>query len=348
MSVSSALGSSNGSPFMGLSCGRQADESLRSATARCWLWFTILAMEFLTSPVTVRTPASSANLGPGFDSLGLALTKYDTVTAQVGGNGVSVKVSGEGEGELPTDERHLIAETMLSVFDRLGGRPSGIELRCHNTIPQARGMGSSSAAIVAGVLLARQLVEDGAAQLDEAAVVRMAAEKEGHPDNVAACVLGGFTIAWAERTITGQQIRAMRLEDAKGVVPVIFIPEQRGYTAQARGVLPTTVPLTDAVFNTTRTALLVRALTGTPDLLFEATEDRLHQPYRAASMPDTTKLVADLREMGVAAVVSGAGPSVLALVPEDQELISRAHLLCPPAWKSDPIQVAWNGAQIIE
>jgi homoserine kinase len=129
-------------------------------------------MKFLTSPVTVRTPASSANLGPGFDSLGLALTKYDTVTAQVCGDGVSVKVSGEGAGELPADEHHLIAKTMLSVFDRLGGQPSGIELRCLNTIPQARGMGSSSAAIVAGVLLARQLVEDGPAQLDEAEVIR--------------------------------------------------------------------------------------------------------------------------------------------------------------------------------
>jgi homoserine kinase len=305
-------------------------------------------MKFSTSPVTVRTPASSANLGPGFDSLGLALAKYDTVTAQVGGKGVSVKVSGEGQGELPTDERHLIAGTMLSIFDRLGGQPGGIELECLNAIPQARGMGSSSAAIVAGILLARQLVEDGAVQLDEATIIQLAAEQEGHPDNVAACVLGGFTIAWTETTTTGQQVRAMRMDDAKGFVPVIFIPEQRGYTEQARGVLPSAVPLIDAAFNSARTALLMRALTGTPDLLFEGTEDRLHQHYRATAMPDTAKLVADLRSTGIAAVVSGAGPSVLALVPEDQDLISRAHSLCPATWKSDSVQVAWDGPQIIE
>jgi homoserine kinase len=305
-------------------------------------------MEFLTYPVTVRTPASSANLGPGFDSLGLALARYDTATAQVRGNGVRVEVSGEGAGELPTDEQHLIVQTMLSVFEGLGVRPSGIELRCHNTIPQARGMGSSSAAIVSGVLLARQLAKDGPALLDEAAVVRLAAEKEGHPDNVAACVLGGFTVAWIESTATGQQIRAMRMEDAKGVTPIIFIPEQRGYTAQARGVLPASVPLKDAVFNSTRTILLGRALTGTPELLFEATEDRLHQPYRAATMPETMKLVADLRGMGFAAVVSGAGPSVLALVPEDSDLAAKARSLCPSTWKSDPVQVAWDGAQVVD
>lgn len=305
-------------------------------------------MEFLTCPVTVRSPASSANLGPGFDSLGLALTKYDTVTAQVCGNGVRVEVSGEGAGELPADEHHLVAQTMLSVFERLGGRPEGIELKCQNSIPQARGMGSSSAAIVSGVLLARQLVKDGPAQLDEAAVIRLAAGKEGHPDNVAACILGGFTIAWNEHTAAGQQIRAMRMEDAKGVSPIIFIPTQRGYTVQARGVLPGMVPLSDAVFNSTRTILLGRALTGTPDLLFEATEDRLHQPYRADTMPETTKLVADLRGVGIAAVVSGAGPSVLALVPEDPDLVAKARSLCPSTWRSDPVQVAWDGAQIVE
>lgn len=305
-------------------------------------------MKFITSPVTVRTPASSANLGPGFDSLGLALAQYDTVTAEIGGHGVSVKVSGEGEAQLPTDERHLIAETMLSTFDRLGGRPSGFALRCHNTIPQARGMGSSSAAIVAGILLARHLVEDGPSQLDEAAVIRLASETEGHPDNVVACLLGGFTIAWTEHTNVGQHVQAMRLENPKSVVPVIFIPEQHGYTAQARGALPKVVPLVDAVFNVTRAALLVCALTGTPDLLFEATEDRLHQRYRATAMQETASLVADLRHMRIAAVVSGAGPSVLALVPEDQELVSRARSLCPPKWKSGSLQVAWDGAQIIE
>jgi homoserine kinase len=305
-------------------------------------------MVFLTSPVTVRVPATSANLGPGFDSFGLALGLHDSITAQVVGNEVLVDVSGEGADELPTDERHLIVATMLETFDRLGDRPSGLELRCENAIPQARGLGSSSAAIVAGILLARDLVYGGSALLDDATVIQLAAEKEGHPDNVAPCVLGGFTIAWtggAGPVHAGA--RALRLEDAKGVVPVIFVPVQRGYTAQARAVLPTTVPLTDAAFNAARTALLVRALTGTPDMLFEATEDRLHQGYRAAAMRDTARLVADLREKGIAAVVSGAGPSVLVLVPDDQQLVDKAQSRCPDGWYATKLPVATEGARLV-
>src|ERR1017187_5433067 len=278
-------------------------------------------MGFLTSPVTVRVPATSANLGPGFDSLGLALELHDTITARVARDGVRVSVAGEGADELPTDERHLIADTMLATFDRLGDRPAGLELKCENAIPQARGLGSSSAAIVAGILLARHLADGGPALLDDAAGLHLATEAEGHPDNVTPCVLGGFTIAWSGGGALGHVgARGLRLEIAKGVLPVIFVPVQRGYTAQARAVLPTVVPLVDAAFNAARTALLVRALTGAPELLFEATEDRLHQGYRAAAMPDTKNLVAALREKGIAAVVSGSGPSVLVLVRDEPDL----------------------------
>ena len=302
-------------------------------------------MRFVTSPVAVRVPATSANLGPGFDSLGLALELYDTITARVTGDGVRVSVAGNGAGELPADERHLIAATMLATFDRLGGRPAGLELDCTNAIPQARGLGSSSAAIVAGILLARQLVQGTPAQLDEAMVIRLAAEAEGHPDNVAPCVLGGVTIAWTGGGAGGQAgARALRLHDAKGVLPVIFVPVQRGYTAQARAALPAAVPLADAAFNAARTALLVRALTGTPELLFEATEDRLHQGYRAAAMPGTKNLMSALREQDIAAVVSGAGPSVLALVPDEQDLLSRAHSLCPAGWYATSVPIAAQGA----
>lgn len=304
-------------------------------------------MAFLTSRVSVRVPATSANLGPGFDSLGLALSLHDTITARVGGDGVRVSVSGEGTDELPLDERHLIATTMLTTFDLLGDRPDGFELICENVIPQARGMGSSSAAIVAGILLARHLVEGGAALLDEPAVIRLAAEIEGHPDNVAACVLGGFTIAWKrDAALEDGGVRAVSLKDAKGVLPVIFVPVQRGYTAHARAVLPTTVPLTDAAFNAARTALLVRALTGIPELLFDATEDRLHQVYREAAMPDTAELVAALREKGIAAVVSGAGPSVLALVPDEQHLVTDAQSQCPDGWWASPLPLA-QGARVL-
>ena len=304
-------------------------------------------MAFLTSPVAVHVPATSGNLGPGFDSLAVALSLFDRITARVGGDGVRVSVSGEGADELPTDERHLIAATMLQTFDLLGGRPDGLELRCENAIPQARGMGSSSAAIVAGVLLARQLVEGGTELLDEPAVIRLAAKIEGHPEQVASCVLGGFVIAWSREVIPGHgDARAVRLEDATGVVPVIFVPVQRGYTTHARAVLPTTVPLTDAALNAARTALLVRALTGAPNLLFDATEDRLHQEYRAAGMPDTAKLVAALRANGIAAVVSGSGPSVLALVPDNQRLVADAQDQCPDGWWANSLTVA-DGARVV-
>jgi homoserine kinase len=305
-------------------------------------------MRFVTSPVAVRVPATSANLGPGFDSFGLALELHDTITARLAGDGVRVAVAGEGAGELAADEGHLVAATMLATFGRLGGLPDGLELRCQNGIPQARGLGSSSAAIVAGVLLARQLVEGAPAELDEAAVIRLAAEAEGHPDNIAPCVLGGVTIAWTHGRPAGRAgARALRLHDAKGVVPVIFVPELRGYTAQARAALPAAVPLADAAFNAARTALLVRALTGTPELLFEATEDRLHQDYRAAAMPETKNLLTALREQGIAAVVSGAGPSVLALVPDEQDLASRAQRLCPAGWHASQVPIAAQGARLV-
>ncbi len=302
-------------------------------------------MVFLTCPVTVAAPATSANLGPGFDSLGVALSVYDEVTATVAGDGVRVTIAGEGAGQLPADERHLVAETMLTTFDRLGGRPPGIELQCLNRIPQARGMGSSSAAIVAGILLARQLADGDPGRLGTAAVLRLAAEIEGHPDNVAACVLGGFSIAWNAGPEDGA--RAVTLDDAKGVLPVVFVPAQRGYTAQARAALPASVPLADAAFNTARAALLVRALTGTPRLLLAATEDRIHQGYRAAAMPETARLVADLRADGIAAVVSGAGPSVLALVPDDQRLVTAALGRCPGGWQARPLPVASDGAHVL-
>ena len=300
-------------------------------------------MSFVSSSVVVRVPATSANLGPGFDSLGLALSLHDRVTARVTGTGIRVRISGEGADELPTDEQHLVAKTMLTTFDKLGGRPDGIDLTCENTIPQARGMGSSSAAIVAGILLARHLTEGGDALLDDADVLRLAAEIEGHPDNVAPCLLGGFTIAWEGSSSSGA--RAVRLDGVRNVMPVIFVPVQRGYTAHARAVLPENVPLVDAAFNAARAALLVHALTESPELLFDATQDRLHQEYRAAAMPETAKLVAALRGNGIAAVLSGAGPSVLAIVPDDKGLIAEAEGQCPDGWRAQSLPIS-TGAHV--
>jgi homoserine kinase len=295
-----------------------------------------VAASFVTGPVRVRTPATSANLGPGFDALGLALDLYDEASARVTGGGFRVAVTGEGAGDLPTDERHLVVRAMLATFDALGGRPVGLELECVNRIPQARGLGSSSAAIVAGVLLARGLVVGGDRALDDAGALRIAARLEGHPDNVAPCLLGGFTIAWTEP----DGARAVTLRPAAAVRPTVFVPDERGMTAAARAALPATVPHGDAALTAGRAALLVHAVTAEPDLLFPATEDRLHQDYRAPGMPGTARLVAALREAGVAGVVSGAGPSVLALtqVPDGFDP--------GMGWTARRLDVAVSGARV--
>ncbi|MGW9195898.1 homoserine kinase [Micromonospora chersina] len=266
-------------------------------------------MTFTSGPVRVRVPATSANLGPGFDALGLALGLHDDVAAEVTAGDVRVAVTGEGAGELPDGDRHLVVTAMRAAFDVLGAQPAGLALECVNRIPQARGLGSSSAAIVAGVLLARALVADGATRLDDAAALRLASELEGHPDNVAPCLLGGFTVAWTEPA----GARAVTLPVAAPVRPTVFVPGERGLTSVARAALPATVPHGDAALTAGRAALLVHALTADPGLLLPATVDRLHQDYRAAGMPATAALVSALRAAGVAAVVSGAGPTVLAL-----------------------------------
>lgn len=272
---------------------------------------------FAAGPVRVRVPATSANLGPGFDALGLALALHDDVAAEVTTSGVTVSVAGEGAGDLPCDDSHLVVRAMRAAFDELGGQPSGLAVECVNRIPQARGLGSSSAAIVAGVLLARALVSDGTQRLDDDAALRLAARIEGHPDNVAPCLLGGFTLAWTEPS----GARAVSLPVAEGVRPTVLVPTERGLTASARAALPATVPHGDAALNAGRAALLVHALTTQPDLLLPATVDRLHQDYRAASMPGTAAVVQALRAAGVPAVVSGAGPTALALsdLPEGFE-----------------------------
>lgn len=315
-------------------------------------------MALLTGPVTVRVPATSANLGPGFDSLGLALELHDVVTARLGGERVVVSVRGEGAGELPNDERHLVAHTMATTFELLGeAKPAGLLIVCQNAIPQARGLGSSSAAIVAGIMLARELAADG--RLDNDEVVKLAARIEGHPDNVAPCVLGGFTIAWEDEQTGARAVRvdhdlqgarAVRVNRDRdgdaGVRAVVFVPPGRGYTAQARAALPASVPFADAVFNAARSALLVRALTGAPELLFEATRDRLHQGYRAATMPASAELITSLRSEKIAATISGAGPSVLALA-DTAAAVTRAASLCPDGWRALELPVAGNGARII-
>jgi len=271
-------------------------------------------MRWAEGPVLVRVPATSANLGPGFDALGLALTLHDEVEVRVVPSGLHIDVSGEGAPDVTdAEEAHLVVRAMRATFDDLGtGQPPGIALRCVNRIPHGRGLGSSAAAIVAGVLAARALAGAGAGP-DEA--LPLANALEGHPDNVAPCLYGGLTIAWlSDASAREGRARAVRLEPAAGIKPVAIIAPAPVATDVARGLLPARVPHADAALNAGRAALLVAALTARPDTLLDATEDRLHQDYRAAAMPATRDLVTRLRATGVPAVVSGAGPSVLAFL----------------------------------
>ncbi len=266
---------------------------------------------FRAAPMRVRVPATSANLGPGFDAFGLALGLYDDVVAQVSDDaGIRVDVHGEGSDSVPRDHRHLVAKSMLRGFDALGGRPRGVDLVCANRIPHGRGLGSSAAAIVSGLLLARALVVGGDDRLPDPALLELATALEGHPDNVAACLYGGVVVAW---TRASGEVDVLRLAPAASIVPVVCVPSSSVPTKKARAMLPEVVPHADAAFNAAHAALLVPALTTRPDLLLEATDDRLHQPYRRPAYPRTADLVAKLRAAGIAATVSGAGPTVLAL-----------------------------------
>jgi len=252
---------------------------------------------------TVVVPASSANLGPGFDAFGLALSLRDDLVAEEIPSGLEIVVTGEGADEVPRDGTHVVVQAMEAAFDHLGVRPTGFRLTCTNRIPHARGLGSSSAAIVGGLALAAELVQQ---PLSKDAMFTLAARIEGHPDNVAAAVYGGFTIAWNEPA--GPQ--AVRLDAELPVT--VFVPPVQVSTTAARRLLPAQVPHADAASNAGRAALLVAALQGRPDLLLAATEDALHQGYRAEAMPISYELVQELRSTGIPAVISGAGPTVLA------------------------------------
>jgi len=260
--------------------------------------------------VRVRVPASSANLGPGFDTLGLALGLYDEVDVAVAPEGVTVEVDGAGAGGVPRDERHLVVRAMRRAFDVFGWSntaPPGLHLRCRNAIPHARGLGSSAAAAVAGAAAAAALCGRDL-DLEWETLLQVTAEMEGHADNAAASLLGGFVVAWN----TDGHFGAVRLDAHSRIAPVALVPEVESSTATTRGLLPDRIPLADAAFTGSRTALAVLAFTQRPDLLLPATADRLHQEYRRPAYPESVALVDTLRSAGVPAVISGAGPTVLA------------------------------------
>ena len=327
-------------------------------------------MGLAEGPVLVRVPATSANLGPGFDALGLALGLHDEIEARVAGTGLSLEVSGEGADDVAdAGEAHLIVRAMRVAFDALGvEQPAGLALRCVNRIPHGRGLGSSAAAIVAGLLAARALAGASVAPGD---VLPLASELEGHPDNVAPCLFGGLTIAWtAESKDEGalfadllpvgfegsppreKTARAVRLEPLPEVRPVVFVAPESVSTKVARGLLPAAVPHGDAARNAGRAALLVAALTASPGALLDATEDWLHQDYRAPAMPHSHELVTRLRAAGVPAVISGAGPSVLAFLTQnpggDEE--NRLDSIAGETgidWRISPLAVERRGASVV-
>jgi len=269
---------------------------------------------FKAQAMQVHVPATSANLGPGFDSLGLALAMHDRYIAQVLDEAIiDIDITGEGAEDLPRNEKNLVIKSMYKGFEFLGGKPRGVALRALNVIPHTRGLGSSASAIVGGLSLARALVLGGNERMSNDDLLNLANELEGHPDNVAAAIYGGATIAWQEQQHGHNVALSVQLVVDPRISAVVFIPSTSVSTAKARKMLPEIITHSDAVKNSAHTALLVHALENRPDLLFTATEDFLHQSYRAEAMPRSFDLLMKLRGAGVAAFISGAGPSVLVL-----------------------------------
>ena len=258
--------------------------------------------------VRVRVPATSANLGPGFDALGLALTLHNEVVAEAAAE-VTVSIEGEGRGRLDEGAKNLVARAVALAHEVAGLPFHGARLRCINRIPLSRGLGSSAAAWVGGLLAANALMGE---PLDREAVLTAAARAEGHPDNVAAALLGGLTVSCAD----GGRVTAVSLPAPSEVEWVVLLPETESSTHDARAVLPDTVSRSDAVFNVQRVSLLLAALaTGRTDLLDQAMQDRLHQPYRQRLFPWMEAIAAAGRRAGgLGCVLSGAGPSMLAAV----------------------------------
>jgi homoserine kinase len=296
--------------------------------------------------VTVKVPATTANLGPGLDTLGLALALYDELEVAVSDTpGVRVTVVGVGAGEVPTDETNLVVRAIARTFAEFDQPLPGLELVEKNSIPHGRGLGSSGAAIVSGIMAAKGLLE-GIVEIDSDALLSLATELEGHPDNVAPALFGGLSIAWT--SADGPKHKKLMVH--RGVSPLVCVPESTMSTAFARSLQPASVPHEDAIFNVSRSALLVAALIQSPELLLAATEDKLHQRYRASAMRETDELIQLLRSKGLAAVVSGAGPSVLVLASDPTQRLMAADLVAQnttPPWQSLMLAVDFKGATVM-
>ena len=303
---------------------------------------------FRANAVQIQIPATSANLGPGFDSLGLALGMHDRYVAQILDDpGLDIDISGEGADVLPRTEKNLLVKAMYRGFKFLGGEPKGVAVRALNVIPHGRGLGSSASAIVGGLMLARSLVLTGDDKMSNEDLLNLATEMEGHPDNVAAAIFGNATIAWSEDQRGKKVARAVQIHVDPRISAIAFIPQGAVATSKARKLLPENIPHADAAANTTRGELLIYALTSRPDLLLIATEDFLHQKYRQEAMPKSFALLNKLRAAGVAAFISGAGPTVLALHTGDANEITELQRAAGSAFEVKALSICTTGAGIV-
>ena len=299
-------------------------------------------MGFRRHPVRVVVPATSANLGPGFDCAGLALDIEDELIAMISDDeGVLIEAEGEGCEEVPLDASHLVARAMALAFHCMGEQPPGFVLKCRNAIPHGRGLGSSAAAIIGGLVLARALVEDGSDRFLDQDLLQWALTMESHPDNVSAALYGGLTFAWIS---DAGRACCIRLEPHPEIVPILVIPTGQVSTAHARTALPGSVPLADAAFNLARASVLVHALTKDPSLLLEATQDRLHQQARRSVYSASMELVDALREASIPATISGAGPSVI-VFGNDQD-VPLVQLHAGDGWLVRQSRVNPSGARV--
>lgn len=268
---------------------------------------------------TAVVSASSANLGPGFDSIGLALNLCDEIVVETTESGLDVVVEGEGADQVPRGPSHLVVRAVQHGLQAAGVSAGGLVVRCRNVIPHSRGLGSSAAAVVGGLAAANGLVaQTDSTPLSQSQLMQLSSEFEGHPDNAAAAVLGGAVVSWTDRSGERPGYSAVPLRVHPDIRLFLAIPEERSLTAETRVLLPAQVSHEEARFNVSRAALLVVALTERPDLLMAATEDALHQPQRAAVMPASAEYLRLFRRCGVSAALSGAGPSVIAMTTRSE------------------------------
>ena len=303
---------------------------------------------FKANPIQVQVPATSANLGPGFDSFGLALGMHDRYVAQILDDaGLDIDVTGEGADEVPRTDKNLLVKAMYKGFDFLGGKPKGVAVRALNVIPHGRGLGSSASAIVGGLSLARALVLTGSDKMSDEKLLQLATDMEGHPDNVAAALYGNAVVAWQEDQHGKSVAQAISLSVDTRIRAIAFIPSTAVATSKARKMLPETVPHRDAARNSANSALLVHALTLRPDLLFRATEDFLHQSYRSEAMPASFALLNKLRGAGVAAFISGAGPTVLALHTGSEADVAELIRAAGSKFEAKSLEISRTGAELL-